>query len=156
MDRIFNGANSFNQTIGKWQTSKVTNMYCAFAFTDDFAQDLTWDVSRVTDMFGMFAYSGFNSPSIIPSNQPSSSFVPTKLPSGAPSKAPPKKPNNPSVFQTCVSNAFTKRTWCCQKRLECKQAIKTACRPVFVKAGKTAEFLNRLTNAVVRIRCIPD
>ena len=45
---------SFNQDIGNWDVSNVTNMSGMFN-TSVFNQDIsTWDVSSVTDMNGMF------------------------------------------------------------------------------------------------------
>ena len=45
---------AFNQDIGNWDVSNVTNMNGMFN-TSVFNQDIsTWDVSSVTDMNGMF------------------------------------------------------------------------------------------------------
>ncbi len=55
MKRLFNGATIFNQDIGKWDVSKVTNMYGMFYEAENFNQDINkWDVSSVTNMEWMF------------------------------------------------------------------------------------------------------
>ena len=53
---MFNGhGNLFNQPIGDWNVSKVTNMEGMFGGCDSFNQDISnWDVSKVTNMEGMF------------------------------------------------------------------------------------------------------
>ena len=54
---------SFNQPIGNWDVSNVTNMRQMFAGTMSFNQPLEyWDVSNVTNMLGMFGNSSFNQP----------------------------------------------------------------------------------------------
>jgi surface protein len=46
----------FNQDIGAWNTSNVTNMKSMFKATYAFNQDIgNWDTSKVTEMEGMFA-----------------------------------------------------------------------------------------------------
>lgn len=50
---LFN--NDFNQPIGNWDMSNVTNMKGMFAYTTIFNQDISnWNVGRVTNMGGMF------------------------------------------------------------------------------------------------------
>ena len=52
----------FNQPIGDWDVSSVTIMTQMFAFTP-FNQPIgDWDVSSVTDMKGMFGFTPFNQP----------------------------------------------------------------------------------------------
>jgi surface protein len=54
--------NPFNQPIGNWDVSQVTNMSRMF-FSSAFNQPLAnWDVGNVTDMSEMFCYSQFNQP----------------------------------------------------------------------------------------------
>ena len=48
-------AKEFNQPIGDWYVSKVTDMRFMFKYARDFNQPIgDWDVSNVTDMIGMF------------------------------------------------------------------------------------------------------
>ena len=59
MSGVFSKSN-FNQPIGNWDVSNVTNMYDSFYGTP-FNQDISnWDVSNVTLMQGTFAKSQFN------------------------------------------------------------------------------------------------
>jgi surface protein len=54
MSNMFRYASSFNQDLGAWNVSNVTNMMYMFRGTA-FNQDISnWDVSSVTDMTGMF------------------------------------------------------------------------------------------------------
>ncbi len=54
--------NPFNQPIGNWDVSQVTDMSNMF-FSSAFNQPIAnWDVSKVTTMNGMFCYSQFNQP----------------------------------------------------------------------------------------------
>ncbi|MEX2511598.1 MAG: BspA family leucine-rich repeat surface protein [Cyclobacteriaceae bacterium] len=64
MNGMFSYTNFFNQPIGDWDVSKVTNMEEMFEGAHDFNQPIgNWDVGNVTDMNGMFyqTYS-FNQP----------------------------------------------------------------------------------------------
>jgi surface protein len=55
MSGMFIGAAAFNQPLGSWDVSKVTDMSGMFYQAAVFNQPLgSWDVSKVTDMSGMF------------------------------------------------------------------------------------------------------
>jgi surface protein len=52
---MFGGAKSFNQPIGKWNTTNVTNMKGMFMYATHFNQSIgEWDTSEVTYMYDMF------------------------------------------------------------------------------------------------------
>ncbi len=60
LNDMFLAASTFNQPIGNWNVSGVTDMGSMFAGTS-FNQDISrWDVSSVTDTSNMFSGSSFN------------------------------------------------------------------------------------------------
>jgi len=61
---MFQSATAFNQPIGNWDVSNVTNMREMFASATAFNQDISsWDVSNVTNMLNMFYIAtSFNQP----------------------------------------------------------------------------------------------
>ena len=65
MYNLFLCYEEFNQPIGNWDVSNVTNMFGMFANEcgafHNFNQDISqWDVSNVTDMASMFSMANFN------------------------------------------------------------------------------------------------
>ena len=56
MERMFDGASSFDGDLSDWDVSNVSDMSEMFWHASSFDGDVSdWDVSRVTDMYGMFA-----------------------------------------------------------------------------------------------------
>ena len=62
MNALFLCYEDFNQPIGNWDTSNVTDMsgmFCSECADSQFNQDISqWDVSNVTNMSGMFSQGG--------------------------------------------------------------------------------------------------
>jgi surface protein len=55
MQALFTNTDAFNQNIGSWDTSNVTNMASVFSGARNFNQDIgSWDTSNVTTMNAMF------------------------------------------------------------------------------------------------------
>ena len=56
---LFRANQIFNQNIGSWDTSNVTNYLRMFYNADSFNQDISnWDVSNATNMDVMFRFNG--------------------------------------------------------------------------------------------------
>merc|ERR1719224_330902 len=66
MSYMFMNATAFNQSIGDWDVSKVTNMESMFQDAVSFNADLgRWKVSKVTNMYAMFSHArSFNQSSL--------------------------------------------------------------------------------------------
>jgi surface protein len=57
MSFLFEGVDSFHETIASWEVSNVSNMRDMFAYASHFNQNIgSWDVSNVTDMSYMFGW----------------------------------------------------------------------------------------------------
>lgn len=55
MSHTFDNTRKFNKDISHWDTSKVTNMFEMFNLASEFNQDIcNWNVSNVTSFYKMF------------------------------------------------------------------------------------------------------
>ena len=160
-------SSSFNYDISGWNVAKVSTFNGMFA-NSPFNQDISvWSVQAGCNFDFMFYGATSFSQDLnnwrakVTSPLSTCSSTPTFVLMFTSSKCPIQSSSLPkddfcrasAVVKPCIHEAFKKRTWCCKKQLDCKRAIKTECRPILLKEGKTEQFLNQRTNEVVRNRC---
>ena len=154
-DSMFYDAKTFTQDLNSWRAKVTTLTTCA----SDPSLDTLFEGSKCpvqsNDLPSIPFCQTTKAPSSAPSSQPSQSLSPSSHPSAskAPSKSPSKKPVAATGVNFCVRKAFNKRPWCCKRRAQCKLALTTECKQVFLAAGKTLEFLRERTSTVVRNKC---